>query len=41
ARLGRGGVTEIVDVALTPAERAELHTAADRIAERVGALSPA
>jgi malate dehydrogenase len=41
ARLGRGGVTEIVDVALTPAERAELLTAADRIAERVGALSPA
>jgi malate dehydrogenase len=41
ARLGQGGVTEIVDVALTPAERAELRTAADRIAERVGALSPA
>jgi malate dehydrogenase len=41
ARLGRGGVTEVVEVPLTPAELAELRTAADRIAERVGALAPA
>lgn len=41
ARLGRGGVTEIVEVPLTPAELAELRTAADRIAERVGALAGA
>ena len=41
ARLGRGGVTGIVEVPLTPAELAELKTAADRIAERVGALAPA
>jgi malate dehydrogenase len=41
ARLGPGGVTEVVEVPLTPAERAELRTAADRIAERVGALTPA
>jgi malate dehydrogenase len=41
ARLGRGGVTGIVEVPLTPAELAELRTAADRIAERVGALTPA
>jgi malate dehydrogenase len=41
ARLGRGGVTEIVEVPLTPDELAELRTAADRIAERVGALTPA
>ncbi|MEW6477708.1 MAG: malate dehydrogenase, partial [Actinomycetota bacterium] len=41
ARLGRGGVSEIVEVPLTPGELAELRTAADRIAERVGALTPA
>jgi malate dehydrogenase len=41
ARLGPGGVTEVVDVPLAPAELAELRTAADRIAERVGALAPA
>jgi malate dehydrogenase len=41
ARLGRGGVTEVVEVPLTPTELAELRTAADRIAERVGALAPA
>ncbi len=41
ARLGRGGVTGIVEVPLTPAELAELRTAADHIAERVGALTPA
>ena len=41
ARLGRGGMTGIVEVPLTPAELAELRTAADRIAERVGALTPA
>ena len=41
ARLGRGGVAGIVEVPLTPAELAELRTAADRIAERVGALQPA
>jgi malate dehydrogenase len=41
ARLGRGGVTEVVEVPLTAAEVAELRTAADRIADRVGALTPA
>ena len=41
ARLGRGGVTGIVEVPLSPTELAELRTAADRIAERVGALAPA
>jgi malate dehydrogenase len=41
ARLGRGGVTEVVEVPLTPAELAELRIAADHIAERVGALAPA
>jgi malate dehydrogenase len=41
ARLGPGGVSEIVEVPLTPAELAELRTAADRIAARVGALTPA
>ena len=41
ARLGRGGVAEIVEVPLTAAELAELRTAADRIAERVGTLAPA
>jgi malate dehydrogenase len=41
ARLGRGGVTGIVEVPLSAAELAELRTAADRIAERVGALTPA
>ncbi|MDQ1517846.1 MAG: malate dehydrogenase, partial [Actinomycetota bacterium] len=41
ARLGRGGVTEVVEVPLTAAERADLRIAADRIAERVGALAPA
>jgi malate dehydrogenase len=39
ARLGRSGVEAIVDVGLTPAEVAELHTAAARIAERVGELA--
>jgi malate dehydrogenase len=38
ARLGRGGVLEVVEVPLSPAERDELHTAAGRIAERVGSL---
>jgi len=41
ARLGPGGVAGIVEVPLTAAELAELRTAADRIAERVGALAPA
>ncbi|HVW33852.1 MAG TPA: malate dehydrogenase [Acidimicrobiia bacterium] len=41
ARLGRAGVAEIVEVPLTAPELAELRTAADRIAERVGALVPA
>jgi malate dehydrogenase len=41
ARLGRGGVTSIVEVPLTAGELTELRTAADRIAERVGALTPA
>ncbi|HEV7863636.1 MAG TPA: malate dehydrogenase [Acidimicrobiia bacterium] len=41
ARLGRGGVTEVVELPLTAAEVAELRTAADRIADRVGALTPA
>jgi len=41
ARLGPGGVSEVVEVPLTAAELAELRTAADRIAERVGALAPA
>ena len=41
ARLGRGGVTGIVEVPLTPAELFELRAAADSIAERVGALTPA
>jgi malate dehydrogenase len=40
-RLGRGGVVGVVEVALTPAELAELRLAAERIAERVGALAPA
>ncbi|NMO03771.1 malate dehydrogenase [Gordonia sp. TBRC 11910] len=38
-RLGRRGLDEIVEVPLTDAERRELRTAADRIAERVSALS--
>jgi malate dehydrogenase len=41
ARLGRGGVTEVVEIPLAPAELTELRTAAERIAERVGALTPA
>jgi malate dehydrogenase len=41
ARLGPGGVTGVVEVPLTPAELAELRIAADHIAERVGALTPA
>lgn len=41
ARLGRHGVTEVVEVPLTPAELAELRTAADHIADRVGALAGA
>ena len=39
-RLGRGGVREIVEVDLAPAELAALRAAADRIRERVGALAP-
>jgi malate dehydrogenase len=38
ARLGRGGVREIVELALTPAELADLRQAADRIRQRLGAL---
>lgn len=41
ARLGRHGVTEVVEVPLRPAELAELRTAADHIADRVGALAGA
>lgn len=40
ARLGRAGVEAVVDVGLTPPELAELHLAADRIAERVRDLTP-
>jgi malate dehydrogenase len=39
ARLGRGGVLEIVELPLTPGELAELRRAADRISERLA--SPA
>ena len=38
-RLGRHGVTEIVELDLTSAERAELRAAADRITERVAAMT--
>jgi malate dehydrogenase len=38
ARLGRGGVREIVEVDLRPAELAALREAADRIRERLGQL---
>jgi malate dehydrogenase len=42
ARLGRGGVLEIVELPLTPGELAELRRAADRISARLAALaSPA
>jgi len=41
ARLGRGGVREIVELALTPGEVAELRQAADRIKERLGVLAAA
>ena len=39
ARLGRGGVREIVELPLTPDELAELRQAADRIRQRLGALA--
>lgn len=39
-RLGRRGVREIVEVDLAPDELAALRAAADRIRERVGALTP-
>lgn len=39
-RLGRGGVREIVEVDLAPDELTALRAAADRIRERVGALTP-
>lgn len=38
ARLGRGGLVEIVDIPLVDSELAALRTAADRIAERVTVL---
>ena len=41
ARLGRDGVREIVELALTPGEVAELRQAADRIKERLGVLAAA
>jgi malate dehydrogenase len=41
ARLGRGGVREIVQLDLTPTELAALHEAADRIRERLGQLAGA
>ena len=41
ARLGRGGVLQIVELALTPGELAELRQAADRIRERLGVLAAA
>ena len=41
ARLGRGGVREIVEVDLAPDELTALRAAADRIRERVGTLTPA
>ncbi|SIR76487.1 malate dehydrogenase [Williamsia sterculiae] len=37
-RLGRGGLAEIVELPLTDVELRDLRTAAERIAERVGAL---
>jgi malate dehydrogenase len=39
ARLGRGGVLQIVELALTPGELAELRQAAERIRARLGALA--
>jgi malate dehydrogenase len=41
ARLGRGGLVEIVELPLTGDEAAELRAAADRISERVAALDTA
>lgn len=38
ARLGRGGLVDIVEIRLEPEELAALRTAADRIGERVSAL---
>lgn len=39
-RLGRGGVAEIVELALEPDELAALREAAERIRERLGQLTP-
>jgi len=39
ARLGRGGVLQIVELALAPGELADLRRAADRIRERLGVLA--
>ena len=39
ARLGRGGVREIIELPLTAGELSDLRRAADRIRERLGALS--
>lgn len=39
ARLGRGGVAQIVELPLAPGELAELRQAADRIRERLAALA--
>jgi len=41
ARLGAGGVLEVVELPLAPAEREQLHRAAQSIRERVGELAPA
>lgn len=41
ARLGRGGVREIVELPLTPGELADLRQAADRIRQRLGVLADA
>jgi malate dehydrogenase len=41
ARLGRGGVREIIELDLRPDELAALHEAADRIRERLGELAVA
>jgi malate dehydrogenase len=41
ARLGRGGLREIVELPLTGPERAALQAAAERVRERVSSLAPA
>jgi malate dehydrogenase len=40
ARLGRGGVQGVVELALTRPERAALHQAAERVRDRISSLAP-